>query len=317
MKAITEWRIERLKGLARKSFHKLAGRAPQRKEFAGRSLLGVEEGSETIFRMLGENKPCMICRYGGNELEIMVAAIGYREAGAKMLAKRLERGYIYTQAGFFPRGIESALEFAALMEECSGKADYIGVWDKPMEEYAIRKYALQAKLAIPRSLEPWYGQPVKWTKALQGKKVLVIHPFIETIERQYQKRSVLFANPEILPEFELKTVKAVQTIAGERDPRFNTWFEALEYMYQESMRQDFDIAILGCGAYGFPLAAKLKDQGKKAIHMGGATQILFGIKGARWDEHPVISKLYNDNWVRPSGSEKPSNANAVEGGCYW
>ena len=61
-----------------------------------------------------------------------------------------------------------------------------------------------------------------------------------------------------MPEFELKTLKAVQTIAGEKDERFSTWFEALEYMFEETMKIDFDIAIIGCGAYGMPLAAKLK-----------------------------------------------------------
>ena len=28
--------------------------------------------------------------------------------------------------------------------------------------------------------------------------------------------------------------------------------------------------FLGCGAYGFPLAAHVKRMGKKAIHMGGS-----------------------------------------------
>ena len=68
---------------------------------------------------------------------------------------------------------------------------------------------------------------------------------------------------------------------------------------------------------GFPLAAKLKKAGKKAIHMGGVLQVLFGIKGASWDNDPVVSSLYNEYWVRPSDSEKPKSFGTVEGGCYW
>lgn len=98
----------------------------------------------------------------------------------------------------------------------------------------------------------------------------------------------MFDNPDILPEFELKTLKAVQTLAGEKEDRFKTWFEALNYMYTEAMKIDFDIAIIGCGAYGMPLASMLKEAGKKAIHMGGVTQILFGIKGKRWEEEPAF-----------------------------
>jgi hypothetical protein len=123
--------------------------------------------------------------------------------------------------------------------------------------------------------------------------------------------------PYVLPEFKLETLKAVQTIAGQRDERFNNWFEAIDYMYKKATEIDFDVAIIGCGAYGFPLAAKLKQAGKVAIHMGGVTQILFGIKGARWDIHPEASKLYNEYWVRPRAEDVPENAEGVEDRCYW
>ena len=88
-------------------------------------------------------------------------------------------------------------------------------------------------------------------------------------------------------------------------------------MYEEAMKQEFDVAIIGCGAYGFVLAAMLKRAGKQAIHMGGATQLLFGIKGKRWDEMPQVSKWYNDAWVRPDENEQPKQKNLVEEGCYW
>ena len=51
--------------------------------------------------------------------------------------------------------------------------------------------------------------------------------------------------------------------------------------------------------------------------MGGATQILFGIKGNRWDQHSVIGKLYNEAWVRPNENETPKKAGINEGACYW
>ena len=41
---------------------------------------------------------------------------------------------------------------------------------------------------------------------------------------------------------------------------------------------EFDIAIIGCGAYGMPLSLFVKDLGKKAIHLGGNVQYLFGIR---------------------------------------
>ena len=169
-----------------------------------------------------------------------------------------------------------------------------------------------------------------WTRILKGKKVLVVHPFTDTIRSQYQKRELLFDNPDILPEFELKTLKAVQTIAGTKS-EFSSWFEALKYMENEIDKIDFDIAIIGCGAYGLPLAAHVKRIGKQAVHMAGGTQLLFGILGKRWTEQyqgywhyrPDIDisldyhPLFNEYWVSPSQNEKPKGSEKVEDSCYW
>ena len=120
----------------------------------------------------------------------------------------------------------------------------------------------------------------------------------------------------MLPEFDLKTVRAVQSIAG-TDCGFASWFDALDAMYEQAMATDFDVALLGCGAYGFPLAARLKMAGKTALHMGGVTQMLFGIKGRRWDDDPAASRLYNRYWIRPDPTEVPPGSAEVENGCYW
>jgi hypothetical protein len=121
----------------------------------------------------------------------------------------------------------------------------------------------------------------------------------------------------VLPEFKLSTLTAIQSVAGNIPKEFKDWFQALNFMYTKSLEINPDVVILGCGAYGFPLGAMLKDAGKQVIHLGGSTQILFGIKGLRWDNHPRISKFYNEYWTRPSQEEKPTNYKNVESGCYW
>ena len=85
----------------------------------------------------------------------------------------------------------------------------------------------------------------------------------------------------------------------------------------KGLGMDFDIALVGCGAYGFPLSIKLKQAGKQVIHVGGALQVLFGIKGARWDNSPKVNCLYNEHWVRPGDNERPADSKNVEGACYW
>jgi NADPH-dependent 2,4-dienoyl-CoA reductase/sulfur reductase-like enzyme len=88
-------------------------------------------------------------------------------------------------------------------------------------------------------------------------------------------------------------------------------------MKSEIEAVDFDVCIIGAGAYGLPLAAHAKKLGKMAVHLGGATQILFRIRGRRWDDHRIISKLYNEHWTHPKPWETPGRSNRVEGGAYW
>ena len=68
---------------------------------------------------------------------------------------------------------------------------------------------------------------------------------------------------------------------GGQCSQFNTWFDALDYMKSEIDKYDYDVCLIGCGAYGFPLATHVKHNGKQAIHLGGTLQLLFGIKGNR------------------------------------
>jgi hypothetical protein len=79
----------------------------------------------------------------------------------------------------------------------------------------------------------------------------------------------------------------------------------------------FDVAIVGAGAYSLPLVVHARNLGKIGIHLGGAVQILFGIRGLRWDRHPVISSFYNSSWCRPSDNETPQENFNPEDGGYW
>lgn len=274
-----------------------------------------EEGNERLKELILSGKPFMAGKFGGNEIRT-IADILFEESGGHLggLSKR-QRFKITNQAGFFPDDKNEIIKFVKLFTELGVQADLLAVWNMFMQPEIAKRVTPNAEYTELRSLEPYYfSNP--WTEALKNKKVLVIHPFANTIEAQYKKREELFEK-DILPEFELVTLQAVQTIAGKKDERFATWFEALDYMYEESRKIDFDIALLGCGAYGFPLAAKIKECGKQAIHIGGALQILFGIKGNRWDNHEYIGKLYNDAWVRPSENEKVTGSGVVENSCYW
>jgi hypothetical protein len=277
-----------------------------------------QQASDRIRDLLLRDEPVLICRFGSTELQCIAGFL--RES--KVLRNFKWYNTFHWQdlmdnlcdlSGFFPRDPSLIHQFCRLSLEDMRSIDLLGSWRK--EEYYLQDYIQSVPRIRLRDLEPYFHTS-PWTSVLAGKKVLVIHPFETTIRSQYEKRAVLFKDPRVLPDFELKTIKAVQSIAG-TGTGFATWFDALRHMQDQTDACDYDIALIGCGAYGFPLAAHVKRSGKKAVHIGGALQLMFGIMGKRWETKANILALKNDHWVYPGKEESPKNKDIVEGGCYW
>ena len=305
---------------------------PAKTEVYDRGITAPDKASELIYNLLASGKPCMIARYGAFELASVVNYLGVRNPHHSLLKyitgkepqwwwnKRL----MQTNAGFFPATEENLMKFGEMMVEDSKQVDILGSW-LSTEQYLNEQLKSASRVHLMQ-LEPFWGTK-PWSRALKGKRVLVVHPFSETIKTQYNKRHELFLKDETLPDFEvLEVVRAVQSIGGESS--YKDWFDALNFMKSEIEKHDFDVCLVGCGAYGFPLAAHVKRMGKQAVHLGGALQLLFGIRGNRWEDpnygvkewgipSGTYSGLLNEYWVRPSKEEKPKIAGQVEGSCYW
>lgn len=273
--------------------------------------LAGDEAQKMVAEAIMGGQPLMVARFGATEIKAVL--YGYLPFPFHLLAKGHSIKYMPIYSGFFPATTQSLKKFAHLMCRDMLQLDILASW-RP-EELCFRKQLKGRRRIRLSEMGPNFTK-ASWSQALKGKKVLVIHPFAKTIKEQYEKnRSRLFGeySDYILPEFaSLQVIQAVQTIAGNH-AGFDTWFDALEHMEREIDKCDFDVALIGCGAYGFPLAAYCKRIGKQGIHVGGPLQLYFGIKGKRWEHHG----FYNEYWVNPDESEKPKNLDKVEGGCYW
>ena len=284
------------------------------------------KANDLIYSLIESGKPLMVGRFGSTESRAIVNSLSQKKItndiegiynyligniglNWKSSSKYLDN--LCKLSGFFPNDQKLLEKFIDLYLEDAKNLDVLGVWNE-LEEY-MPTIPLNTQLCNIRELEPWFFD-CPWTRALEGKKVLVIHPFEQTIINQYKNRENIYKNKDVLPEFELITIKAVQSIADESSD-FDNWFDALDFMKSQIDQIDFDIAILGCGAYGFPLASYIKNKGKQAIHLGGVTQLLFGIKGKRWEEWEHYTSLRGNGWVY--ADEKPRGFDKVEGGCYW
>ena len=282
--------------------------------FYHKNVLDVEQANLAISNYINSGESFLVARIGACENSVMkIFDFDFKSKKEKMAVQ------LCTCAGFFPNNFVLIEKFSKLMKESLEDVDFLGLFKNNFEDYYISSCCKKDLIVSPfPCLYPYYSVSNPWTKALQGKKVLVVHPFESTIKHQYKIIDKIWGEYELMPKFDLLTVKAIQTIAGNKDERFNTWFDALDYMYSECMKLDFDVAIIGCGAYGLPLSAKLKKSGKSCIHLGGITQILFGIRGKRWDEsYTFLEKYYNEYWVYPFDEDRPKGLECVENGCYW
>jgi len=287
-----------------------------------------DKAAQFIYDALMSEQPCMIARFGSTEMACLTNYIGITQQKNRFL------GYIKGESkpwwwesniinqmqqwsGFFPARADKIEQFCELMLQDIPEVDVLGSWLE--DEHLFDQMLQQCKKVNFELLNPYFSK-IPWTKALAGKKVLVVHPFARTIAQQYKKRELLFKD-DLLPQFKLMTVQAVQSIAG-NPTEFSDWFEALDSMKAEIDQHDYDICLIGCGAYGFPLAAHVKRKGKKGFQLGGSLQLLFGISGKRWADPNYNSQynyaqLMNEHWVKPDDVEKPTGATQVEDACYW
>lgn len=287
------------------------------KYYKGVLVPSKEDGSKLIHNLLEKDNPCFISRIGSVEGEVVYQ---YHKIinGMQTSFNEEIRRTASINAGIFPTDDRGLSEFARIFFDAAKKVDVLGIWDVSAEKYILD---CADKQVIPIPFLSLYPGINTWTAVLRGQRVLVVHPFSESIKEQYYgtNRSKLFNNPSILPDYELITLQAVVSLAGEETP-FSSWREALLSMYSrvEAIADSFDICLLGCGAYGLPLGEMIfSNLHKKVVHVGGSLQLLFGIKGSFFEAFELTKPLINPFWIYPKPSETPAASSLVEGSCYW
>ena len=276
-------------------------------------LEGAKEICKVIQEALDSDDGALIGRNGTIELEQMISYNQYRLSVLEM------------NAGIFPFTVIPLWRIMSI--EATSEADVLATgWYEPLkqvEQEALNEWKCKA-IQIPlRSLEPYYvPSEDRWTRLLKGHTVSVVSCFTQTMAGQLENLDKLFPS-EVFPSD--INWNWVQTGHPPRLAKgFNEWpshiknsIDAVEWIVSEVVRHGSRFALIGCGGIGMLVALKLKERGVIAIVLGGAIQVLFGIKGRRWENHSVISKFWNEHWVSPSEDETPAGCSAIEGGCYW
>lgn len=288
------------------------------KKYGKNRFVSGEDGNLLLKQKILSGEPFAFCRFGMSEIDYVVNCKKDELWGTDSFKNQLD---VKNMFELYPDDGGLGLKrFAEIMNHACETADFIGVWtSKWMGDYYTTtiKNVKEKKIGSAIMGEPYYFKE-PWSEALANKKVLIINPFVDIIKEQYlNNRERLFKDKNILPKFELLTLKSIWFDSAGKDPRFNSWFEVYDYIFEEAMKKDFDIALLGCGTFGFPLAARFKEAGKQAIHIGGAAQILFGVMGKRWENMDQFKEFFNEYWVRPEKPQIDLNYKKLDNACYW
>lgn len=273
--------------------------------FGGENIDQVNE--EIAAFLIKQERPFIVGRTGRNEIEF---------CGKSYPLSMAQELKIQQEAGFYYNNRTEFTDFQSLYIDAYKSIDICGCWTRSEKKHI----GPNTRVTTLTSLEPFFSK-APWTNALDGLNVVVISPFVKSIEMQYNKGIELKFNKMFsLPRMDIRYVKAIQTNA-KLQSRSVSWFENLNEMLQSvlslSVKRRIDVCLIGCGAYGLPLAYKLKTFGISSIVLGGVTQLIFSLYGARHMSDPYLKMLIDDNWVRPSGSEQPDRYEVVEGGAYW
>jgi len=282
--------------------------------------MNIEDGASEIYKAienaLKEGTSLLVGRNGTIELECLM--------GIGNPAK------LELHAGIWPSTPDSVRAWIDRTQDAILATDIlVAGWYAPLadkEAKLLDAMTIKAPRIPLRSLEPYYVRPEKrWTSLLANQDVAIINAFAWTALNQTAYRDEIWPlfTESLLPS----SCRWIPIVTGycpalaqgnaQWPEGVSSWQDAVQHVVSAVAQTSARIAIVGCGGLGMVIAHELKKRGLIVIVMGGATQVLFGIKGGRWASHSVISTFWNDFWVYPSPAETPSGAARIENGCYW
>lgn len=270
-----------------------------------------------VCNYLDNSKPFMMARVGNTELWIVKQFIEKQQQIIKDYSNFWLK-YLFDTSGFFARDndIKEVDRFAAEHIQaikncdfnlCFGKEDLaeaLNITLKSIQEGSHFNFEWE------NLTNPFNN---KWFVHMKNKKILIISPYSESIQKQLKKLNSLYNKQ--YPCMSILTYQTMQTQLG-NNLGYNSFFEALDKMENDIKKLDFDIAFICAGAYGFLLADYVKKIGKSSIELCSYLPNWFGVKIKRYCTYLNVNKYWNGNWIFPI-EEPVKNSEEIEDGCYW
>jgi len=269
-------------------------------------MLTAQESQNMIIDAIINQKPFSVGKLGADESNNLFSLINHNFVSSRLT--------IFS--GVFPLDEITISYFKKEYLKTLPNLDILLSWAQQWGEDQILSHIKynNYKTKDWKGIEPWFIDD-NWTNYLGGKKILVVSSHVNSINHQYLNLDKIWNRRLFKNKFELYLLKA--PLQPQFEQYHNSWVETLEWLKQSIKEINFDVLIVGAGAYGLPLAVEAKRLGKIGIHLGGSIQILFGLKGKRWDQWEEYQNIYNDYWIRPLDIDTPKQNYIIEEGCYW
>jgi hypothetical protein len=291
-------------------------------------VISAAESDIMIIELLNKGVPALIGRIGATEAAALSCIQDLKHQGwfpdplsylfSKISARRRFM-QLCQLAGVYPINKQILDDFYSEWINSIQNSDIFGCWGEAftsIEHIAYKNEKIQFIRQVATS--PWVlddqNTPGHWSNFLEGKKVLIISPFVDTFIEQIPKAKNIFIGAKF-PDFVLLPITAPSTQGGLNDGK--TWTMHLNAMKKQMDHIDFDIALISAGAYANPLANHAKILGKIGINCGGELQLFFGVFGKRWEKPGRQHQYLNEFWVRPRLTDRPQIWKEIEGGAYW
>jgi hypothetical protein len=233
---------------------------------------------------------------------------------------------VLRHSGIFPADPGFYRRFAARLADDLRELDCLGLFETGLvtELRLVREHRFAGEVIEFTDQEPDRGIPAQdancYLPAFEGARVLLVCPFAdvladranrETYEAVWSKTGKRWFGPA-----SVEPVTFPYGFEPETQRRYGTALDLLEEISEEVASREFDVALIGAGSLGIPLAALAKRLGRVGISLGGHLQVTFGVHGERWLADPEWRRNYiNDAWVRVPEDRVPDMATTGEN--YW
>lgn len=273
------------------------------------------DGNNFIAHHLKYNKVFAAGKIGITELNLLYCYFQIKNGNGLLPYLKHEAEDI---AGLYPYNEQTVKQFSEKMLNLLPSIDLIPIWNNVIpqfEKYIFDNYCLKSYKTKIEMLEPFFDKN-PWSDYLKDKTVLVFSPFAESIKENFSNFDKIW-NGKIKNNFNLKVYKYPFALTLTDNNKFKNSEEVYNKFLDILHNETFDVGIFGTGYTSLLYTLTCKKINKTGIHLGGGTQILFGIKGSRWKQMDRFVNIFNENWTEPKESEKPARYKICENGGYW